>query len=188
MAWLYQATTWTSVNKLSLTFYIVAFSRRRIFQEVVTIPLSDISLKITNWRSQVAICKHLTCLLTHWGQDKMDVILHTTLSNAFSSMKIFEFGLKCHWRLFLSDYNSALVQVMAWRCPCDKALSEPMLVCLLMHLCITRPHWVKEFCIDIVVKHWQILPIGLQFSVHLNLILWCGIRPHDYRGILSRSH
>ena len=33
----------------------------------------------------------------------------------------------------------ALVQIMAWRRPCDKPLSEPVTVSLLMHICITRP-------------------------------------------------
>ena len=35
----------------------------------------------------------------HWGQDKMDTILHITFSNAFSLTKIFEFRLQFHWRL-----------------------------------------------------------------------------------------
>ena len=33
----------------------------------------------------------------------------------------------------------ALVQIMAWRRLGDKPLSEPMMVSLLMHICITRP-------------------------------------------------
>ena len=37
----------------------------------------------------------------------------------------------------------ALVQIMAWRRPGDKPLSEPLLVCLLTHICVTRPQWVK---------------------------------------------
>ena len=37
----------------------------------------------------------------------------------------------------------ALVQIMAWRRPGDKPLSEPMLVSLPTHLCVTRPQWVK---------------------------------------------
>ena len=37
----------------------------------------------------------------------------------------------------------ALVQIMAWRWPGDKPLSEPMLVSLLTHICVTRPQWVK---------------------------------------------
>ena len=40
----------------------------------------------------------------------------------------------------------ALVQIMAWRQPGDKPLSEPMMVCLLTHICGTRPQWVKWFC------------------------------------------
>ena len=39
----------------------------------------------------------------------------------------------------------ALVQIMAWRRPGDKPLSEPMMVCLLTHKCVTRPQWVKVF-------------------------------------------
>ena len=33
----------------------------------------------------------------------------------------------------------ALVQIMAWRRPGDKPLSEPILVSLLSHICVTRP-------------------------------------------------
>ena len=36
----------------------------------------------------------------------------------------------------------ALVQLMAWHWPGDKPLSEPMMVRLLMHICVTRPQWV----------------------------------------------
>ena len=37
----------------------------------------------------------------------------------------------------------ALVQIMAWRRPGDKPLSEPMMVNLPTHICVTRPQWVK---------------------------------------------
>ena len=37
----------------------------------------------------------------------------------------------------------ALVQIMAWPRRGDKPLSEPMMVSLLTHICITRPHWVN---------------------------------------------
>ena len=33
----------------------------------------------------------------------------------------------------------ALVQIMAWRWPGDRPLSEPMMVNLLIHICITVP-------------------------------------------------
>ena len=36
-----------------------------------------------------------------------------------------------------------LVQIMAWRRPGDKPLSEPMTVRLSTHICVTRPQWVN---------------------------------------------
>ena len=38
----------------------------------------------------------------------------------------------------------SLVQIMAWRRPGDKPLSEPMMVSILTHICVTRPQWVKK--------------------------------------------
>ena len=37
----------------------------------------------------------------------------------------------------------ALVQKMVWRRPGDRPLSEPIMVNLLTHICVTRPQWVK---------------------------------------------
>ena len=37
----------------------------------------------------------------------------------------------------------ALVQIMAWRRPGDRPLSEPMMVSLPTHICVARPQWVK---------------------------------------------
>ena len=39
---------------------------------------------------------------------------------------------------------TALVQIMAWRRPGDKPLSEPMMVSLTTHICVTRPQWVNS--------------------------------------------
>ena len=36
----------------------------------------------------------------------------------------------------------AMVQIMAWRRPGDKPLSEPMVVSFPTHICVTRPQWV----------------------------------------------
>ena len=33
---------------------------------------------------------------------------------------------------------------MAWQCPGDKPLSEPMVVSLPTHICVTQPQWVKS--------------------------------------------
>ena len=45
--------------------------------------------------------------------------------------------------------NPALVQMMAWRQSGNKPLSEPMMVCLLIHICVTRPQWVNG------LTHWD---------------------------------
>ena len=38
----------------------------------------------------------------------------------------------------------ALVQIMAWRRPGDKPLSEPMMIILLTHICVARPHKINS--------------------------------------------
>ena len=38
----------------------------------------------------------------------------------------------------------SLVQIRIWRRPGTKQLSEPMMVSLLTHICVTRPQWVKQ--------------------------------------------
>ena len=47
----------------------------------------------------------------------------------------------------------ALAQIIAWRRPGDKPLSEPMMVSLLTQICVTRPQWVKESSLDPSLKH-----------------------------------
>ena len=43
------------------------------------------------------------------------------------------------------DNVPALFQIMAWRRPGDKPLSEAMMVSLLTHICVARPQWVNIF-------------------------------------------
>ena len=59
---------------------------------------------------------------------------------------MYEFRLKFHWSFFPRcpiNYIRALVQIMAWRRPGYKQLSESKMVSLLTHICVTRPQWVK---------------------------------------------
>ena len=42
------------------------------------------------------------------------------------------------------DNIPALVQIVAWRRPGDKPLSEPMMVNLLTYICVTWPQWVNN--------------------------------------------
>ena len=55
--------------------------------------------------------------------------------NAWISLKI---SLKFVPKVRINNIPS-LVQKMAWRRPGDKPLSEPMMVSLLTHICVTRP-------------------------------------------------
>ena len=45
-----------------------------------------------------------------------------------------------------------LVQIMAWRWLGDKPLSEPMMVSLLTHICVTRLQWVKQLWVRVHTK------------------------------------
>ena len=71
--------------------------------------------------------------LTHWVRDKMAAIFQTTFSHAFSWMKMYKFRLRFHWSLF------PRVQLAG-----AKPLSEPKMVSLLTHICVTRPQWVNS--------------------------------------------
>ena len=57
----------------------------------------------------------------------------------------------------------ALVQIMAWRRPGDKPLSEPMMINLLTHICVTRPQWVNLISPQtnmVMTSHFTHLPPG----------------------------
>ena len=50
----------------------------------------------------------------------------------------------------------ALVQIMAWRRPGDKPLSDPVMVSLLTHICVTRPQWVKDRYLEYFLYNWAL--------------------------------
>ena len=49
--------------------------------------------------------------------------------------------------------DPALVQIMACRRSGDKPLSEPMMVSLLTHICVTRPQWINERANNSAMTH-----------------------------------
>ena len=59
------------------------------------------------------------------------------------------------------------VEVTAWRRPGDKPLSEPMVVRLPTHICVTRPQWVKA---GLMLYLWYQLKQGIEEAVN-----WRGI-------------
>ena len=48
----------------------------------------------------------------------------------------------------------ALVQIMAWRRSGDKPLSEPRMVSLLTHICVTRPQWFNPCSAVFIYLHF----------------------------------
>ena len=76
------------IDKLIL---VKAMARR---QQAITLTNVDKGF----WRHMVSISLNG---LTHWGRDQIDAISQTTVSNAFSWMKMLEFWLWFHWSLFL---------------------------------------------------------------------------------------
>ena len=85
--------------------------------------------------------------LTHWGREKKwtpfrrrHFQVHFLDENVLFTIKI---SLK-----FVPNGQinkiPAMVQIMAWRRPGDKPLSEPMVVSLPTHICVIRPQWVKD--------------------------------------------
>ena len=85
--------------------------------------------------------------LIHWGRDTMDAISQTIFSNAFFLNENASIAIKISLKFVpkgLINNITALVQIMAWRRPGDKPLSEPMKVSLPMHIYITQPQWVNH--------------------------------------------
>ena len=91
---------------------------------------------------------NLSCrTLTHWGRDKMEAILADDIfkcifmnENVWIPIKI---SLKFVPKGPINNIPAS-VQIMAWHRPGDKPLSEPMMVSLTTHICVTRPQWVKD--------------------------------------------
>ena len=82
MAWCHQATS----------HYLSQCWPRSMSPNGVTRP---------QWVNGCMLSYHSGLFHWHWDRDKMATISQTTLSNAFSWMKMLEFQLKFHWSLFL---------------------------------------------------------------------------------------
>ena len=78
----------------------------------------------------------------------------------------------------------ALVQIMAWRRSGDKPFSEPMMVSLLTHICVTRPQWVKHvsFPVPLDSKH---IPLFKWLS---NLVRYCGTKHFEAKEKFCSKH
>ena len=65
------------------------------------------------------------------------------------------------------NHIQALVQIMAWRRPGDKPLSEPMMVSLPTHICVIRPQWVNP--LRVVFSE---VTKNVYISVHSSTLTW----------------
>ena len=73
----------------------------------------------------------------------------------------------------------ALVQIMAWRRPGDKPLSEPIMVILPTHICVTRPQWVNAHNDNKPVKkttHLISMEQHKETTLHFS---WLYVNQHD---------
>ena len=92
-------------------------------------------------------CLYPSAWLAHWGRDNMTAIFPDDIficiflnENEWHSIKI---SLKFVPKVPI-NIIPALVQIKAWRRPGDKPLSEPMMVVLPTHICVTRPQWANH--------------------------------------------
>ena len=90
-------------------------------------------------------------MLSYWGWDKMANILHTTFSNAFSWMKIFEFQIQFDWSLFLRVQLTIIQHGFRWWLGAEQATRHYLNQCwarlvTYQPLGVTRPEWVKIGC------------------------------------------
>ena len=96
---------WTLRNKFSeIRIKIQNFSFMKMHLKMLSAKLQPYFPgrdELRKWSFPELEFPHWGVSLTHWGRDKM-AISQTTLSNAFSLMKILVFLFKFHWSLFLS--------------------------------------------------------------------------------------
>ena len=67
---------------------------------------------------------HSSFSSTHWGWDKMAAILQTTVSSAFSWMKMCDFRLNIHWSLFIRGQLTLFQHWFRWWLGADQTSSQ----------------------------------------------------------------
>ena len=120
---------WTKIRAISAHFQANrswTFALYLMGAFIVEIPIHDAVLVVLQWQNGRRFADDIfKCIFLN--------------ENARISLKI---TLKFVHKVQINNIP-ALVQIMAWRRPGDKPLSEPMMVSLLTHICVTRPQWVK---------------------------------------------
>ena len=100
-------------------------------------------------------CRYiLEYMFTYWHActcdkiiDKLDDILQTPFWKGHFWLKTFEFSRKFHWNMFLIVYLTTCHHWFRWWLGIEQATSRhpnQWRLILLMHICVTRPQWVKQ--------------------------------------------
>ena len=148
--------------------------------------------------------------ITHWGRDKFgDNLAIPTCITARASIaddifkRVFwnesmwiSIGISLKFVPQVRINNiPALAQIMAWRRPGDKPLSESMMVSLLTHICITRSQLVKAD--NWLNSIWQLNNTNMRDYIILNhIIIPSNIqtlatakhRDYTYLGVFRSNH
>ena len=135
----------------------------------------------TGWnKTDKLVCKFNTSMPRQNGRCFADDIFKRIFFNENVCISI-KISLNCFPKVPINNI-AALVQIMAWRRLGDKPLSEPMLINLPTHTCVTRPQWVNRmennFSLSIVpVDRYHQLSISVRlnlFSALKELWSWLG--------------
>ena len=151
--------------------------------------LSDIACFISS-TTTIFFCNRITgpiqrsrlegvrSVLTHWGRDKMVIIFQPTFSNAFSWMKMHKLRLKFHL-FFPKDPINNIPTFQHCCLSGAEPLSEPIMVSLLTHICVTRTQWVQSlrYCGNSTVG----TPAEFQNYVNITLSI------SRFRSLIERS-
>ena len=100
--------------------------------------------------------------LTHWGRDKWTPFADDIFNSIFLNENVWtpiKISLKFVPKGLIINIP-ALDQIMAWRRPGDKPLSEPMMVSLLTHICVTRPQWVNDLFMPVAIYEMGVFKMG----------------------------
>ena len=136
-----EAITWTNAGILSIG--VLGTNFNQIWIEILSFSFKKIHLKMSSAKLAAILSRWVNSLRPRqngrrFADDTCKRIFF--YENARISLKI---SLKFVPKVRI-NIIPALVQIMAWRRPGDKPLSEPMMVSLLTHICVTRPQWVNN--------------------------------------------
>ena len=139
---LYPRSGRTSYLKISWRLEAARFSR--LFQSLWTLTgttAAALSRYLSFFLSDTVIITLNTLRPRQDGRHLADDIFTCIFLNE-NCCNLIKFSLK-YVRKGPIDNYLALVPIMAWRRLGDKPLSEPMMISLPTHICVTRPQWVN---------------------------------------------